>query len=252
MGCVRKRGKSWNAQVRISGWRSFTKTFKTKLDATEWVFNFEKELRSKPIPEKNIKSLKLKDLFNKYKVEILPTLKSYKIVCFKLNILSRSWLGEIKVINLTKRHLEQLSADRKLIVKDGTVKSELMLIKRVFKVAINKWNYGIPFNAFHGLDIPSPHKPRTRRLLSNELSILISNAKKQRNKYISIIIQFAEETGMRRSEIVKLKWDDVNLDTRNASLYDTKNGDDRHIPLTKTAIQLLYFLKWDYQFQRLH
>ena len=78
MGCVRKRGKSWNAQVRISGWRSFTKTFKTKLDATEWVFNFEKELRSKPIPEKDIKSLKLKDLLNKYRVEILPKLKSYK------------------------------------------------------------------------------------------------------------------------------------------------------------------------------
>ena len=58
MGCIRKRGNSWNAQVRISGWRSFTKTFKTKLDITEWVFNFEKELRSKPIPEKNIKSLK--------------------------------------------------------------------------------------------------------------------------------------------------------------------------------------------------
>ena len=56
MGCVRKRGKSWNAQVRISGWRSFTKTFKTKLDATEWVVNFEKELRSKPIPEKDIKT----------------------------------------------------------------------------------------------------------------------------------------------------------------------------------------------------
>ena len=239
MGCVRKRGKSWNAQVRISGWRSFTKTFKTKLDATEWVFNFEKELRSKPIPEKDIKSLKLKDLFNKYKVEILPKLKSYKIVCFKLNVLSRSWLGEIKVINLTKRHLEQFCADRKLIVKDGTIKSELMLIKRVFNIAIDKWNYGIPFNAFNGLDIPSPHKPRTRRLVSNELSVLISYAEKQRNKYISTIIQFAVETGMRRSEIVKLKWDDVNLDTGIASLYDTKNGDDRHIPLTKNAIQLL-------------
>ena len=49
MGCVRKRGKSWNAQVRMSGWRSFTKTFTTKLDATEWVISFEKELRSKPI-----------------------------------------------------------------------------------------------------------------------------------------------------------------------------------------------------------
>ena len=44
---------------------------------------------------------------------------------------------------------------------------------------------------------------------------------------------------MRRSEILKLKWNDVNLDNGIASLYDTKNGDDRHIPLTKTAIQLL-------------
>ena len=25
MGCVRKRGKSWNAQVRVAEWRSFTK-----------------------------------------------------------------------------------------------------------------------------------------------------------------------------------------------------------------------------------
>ena len=33
MGCVRKRGKSWNAQVRIAGWRSFTKSFKSKSDA---------------------------------------------------------------------------------------------------------------------------------------------------------------------------------------------------------------------------
>ena len=239
MGCVRKRGKSWNAQVRISGWRSFTKTFKTKLDATEWVVNFEKELRSKPIPEKDVKNLKLKDLFNKYKLETLPKLKSYKIVCYKLDVLSRSWLGDIKVINLTKRHLEQFCADRKLIVKDGTIKSELMLIKRVFKIAIDKWNYGIPFNVFNGLDIPSPHKPRTRRLVSNELSDLISNAEKQRNKYISTIIQFAVETGMRRSEILKLTWNDVNLDTGIASLYDTKNGDDRHIPLTKIAIKLL-------------
>ena len=48
MGCVRKRGKSWNAQVRISGWRSFKETFKTKLEVTEWFVNFGKELRSKP------------------------------------------------------------------------------------------------------------------------------------------------------------------------------------------------------------
>ena len=239
MGCVRKRGNSWNAQVRISGWRSFTKTFQTKLDAKQWIVNLEKELKSKPLPEKNIKNLKLKDLFNKYKFEILPKLKSHKIVTYKLNFLSRLWLGEIKVINLTKGHLEQFCKDRKLVVKDGTIKSELMLIKRIVKIATDKWNYGIPFNAFYGIELPSPHKPRNRRATQEELSILIAHANKQRNKYISTIIQFAVETGMRRSEILKLKWIDVNLKTRIASLYDTKNGDDRHIPLTKTAVQLL-------------
>ena len=136
MGCVRKRGKSWNAQVRISGWRSFTKTFKTKLDATEWVFNFKKNLGQNQFQKKNIKSLKLKDLFHKYKLETLPKLKSYKILCYKLDVLSRSWLGEIKVVNLTKGHLEQFCKDRKLVVKDGTIKSELMLVKRIFRIGI--------------------------------------------------------------------------------------------------------------------
>ena len=239
MGCVRRRGNSWNAQVRISGWRSFTRTFQTKLDAKQWIVTLEKELKSKPFPQKNIKNLKLKDLFNKYKFEILPKLKSHKIVSYKLNLLSKLWLGEIKVINLTKGHLEQFCKDRKLVVKDGTIKSELMLIKRIVKIATDKWNYGIPFNAFYGIELPSSHKPRTRRATQEELFILIAHAKKQRNKYISTIIQFAVETGMRRSEILKLKWIDVNLKTRIASLYDTKNGDERHIPLTKTAVQLL-------------
>ena len=63
MGCVRKRGKSWNAQVRISGWRSFTKTFKTKLDATKWVFicyNCVRDIRSVSIrfvSNKNLSSI---------------------------------------------------------------------------------------------------------------------------------------------------------------------------------------------------
>ena len=46
MGCVRKGGKSWNAQVRISGWRSFTKSFKSKSDAVCWVQLTEYQLKN--------------------------------------------------------------------------------------------------------------------------------------------------------------------------------------------------------------
>ena len=43
MGSVRKRGKTWNAQVRVSGWRSFTKSFKSKSDALWWIKALEKK-----------------------------------------------------------------------------------------------------------------------------------------------------------------------------------------------------------------
>ena len=69
MGCVRKRGKSWNAQVRIAGWRSFTKTFNKKVDAVTWSKILEDKLKSVPIPDNNIDNLKLKDFLNRYSKE---------------------------------------------------------------------------------------------------------------------------------------------------------------------------------------
>ena len=75
MSSVRKRGKSWNAQVRISGWRSFTKTFSKKSDAVRWSKDLENKLLSSSLPETNIKNLKLKDLLQRYAKEISPTHK---------------------------------------------------------------------------------------------------------------------------------------------------------------------------------
>ncbi len=239
MSCVRKRGNSWNAQVRVSGWRSFTKSFNKKTDALSWSLKLENQLKNTSLPEENIQNLKLSYLMNRYSEEVSSKIKSGTTEQCQLRLISNRWLGGCKVINLNKSHFEQYRDDRLKEVKSGTVKAELTLIQRVFKTAIKKWGYGILVNPVANIELPKSSKPRTRRLLSNELSVIISNAEKQKNKYISTIIQFAVETGMRRSEILKLKWNDVNLETGIASLYDTKNGDDRHIPLTKTAIQLL-------------
>ena len=54
MGCVRKRGKSWNAQVRIAGWRSFTKSFKSKSDAVCWVQQKEHQLKNTSLPSVDV------------------------------------------------------------------------------------------------------------------------------------------------------------------------------------------------------
>ena len=204
MGCVRKRGKSWNAQVRVSGWRSFTKSFNKKSDAITWSSKLEHQLRNTSLPEDNIQNLKLSYLMKRYAEEVSSKIKSGTTEQCQLRLISKRWIGGCKVINLTKSHFEQYREDRLKEVKSGTVKAELTLIQRVFKTAIKKWGYGILVNPIANIELPKSSKPRTRRLLSNELSTLIFHAEKQRNKYISSIIQFAVETGMRRSEILKL------------------------------------------------
>ena len=59
MSCVRKRGNSWNAQVRVSGWRSFTKSFNKKSDAITQSPKLEYLLRNTSLQKENIQNLKL-------------------------------------------------------------------------------------------------------------------------------------------------------------------------------------------------
>lgn len=49
----------------------------------------------------------------------------------------------------------------------------------------------------------------------------------------------ALHTGMRKGEILKLKWQDVNLRERFVDLVDTKNGDRAAVPLNETVVATL-------------
>jgi hypothetical protein len=71
MGCVRKRGKSWNAQVRVARWRSFTKSFKSKSDAVSWIEETENKLRISNKPRVNVGEITLRDLIQKYGSEVV-------------------------------------------------------------------------------------------------------------------------------------------------------------------------------------
>jgi integrase len=54
-----------------------------------------------------------------------------------------------------------------------------------------------------------------------------------------IVIQLLMELFCRRGEIAKLRWEDVNLETKRVIFRDTKNGETRTMFLSPRAIQLL-------------
>ncbi len=240
MGCVRKRGGSWSAQVRVSGWRSFNRTFQTKSDALTWINNLELKLRSSDVPDTmNSQKTTFAELLEKYASEVSPSHKGAGAEIYRLKSIARSWLGRTDVRYLNKHQFNQYRDDRLKTVLGGSVCAELALMKRVLETAKRRWGVGIPYNPILEIEFPRGSNPRNRRLRKGELERLLNAATSQRNIYIAPIIEFAIETGMRRSEILNLRWVDVDLDSRFAFLFDTKNGEDRRVPLTKSARNIL-------------
>src|SRR5262249_22368774 len=60
-----------------------------------------------------------------------------------------------------------------------------------------------------------------------------------RSRWLPTVIELAVETGMRRSELLGMRWDDVDLQARTVRLRNTKNGHPRTVPLSTRALGVI-------------
>ena len=104
---------------------------------------------------------------------------------------------------------------------------------------MNEWGLMLSANPVDRVKMPPSSPARNRRLEDGEFEQLEEAAKQTKNPHIWPIIVFAIETGMRRGEILGLRWEDVDLDRRIAFLPLTKNGSSREVPLSTKAVQVL-------------
>jgi len=77
---------------------------------------------------------------------------------------------------------------------------------------------------------------RTRFLSTEELNRLMTAAKASKWNRLHMLIHMALTTGARRSELISLKWSDINFTARTAHLSMTKNGSQRVLSLTDDLI----------------
>lgn len=82
-------------------------------------------------------------------------------------------------------------------------------------------------------------KPRTRFLSEEELARLLSVSSPR----LQAVITIAVNTGMRKSELQNLKWEDVDFQSGIITLNETKNGETRYIPMNDTVRQSLDSLR---------
>ena len=240
MGAIRKRGDAYHAQIRIKGWQSFTKTFPTKSLAKRWIEKIEAQLRENPNRSKIQDDVTLADACNRYMNEITPNHKGHASETARLNFLARGVLGDIGLRYLSTAQINAYFQKRSKEVKDGTIRKEFILLRKLFSVAISSWNLSIPENPMAHLPVPKDSSNRERRITIDEWNKIVTTTTQMRNPLVKAVIRFAYETGMRRSEILRLRWDDINGNI--CTIRNTKNGSDRVIPLSRKAVQTLTVL----------
>ncbi len=94
-------------------------------------------------------------------------------------------------------------------------------------------------------DIRRKKEPRgrTRFLSDEERAALLDACGRSEWAPVHALVLLAITTGARRGELLSLKWVDVDLKTGRATLHDTKNGEQRTLPLAGKALEALRQLK---------
>ncbi len=118
-------------------------------------------------------------------------------------------------------------------VSTYSVQKELNVLKHLLRLAV-EWEL-IPFNPAQGVKSPKVPAGRVRYLQAAELRLLLETCP----TWLRPIVGFAVSTGMRRSEILGLRWVDVDLANERLMLPQTKNGDRRIVYLNQLSMAVL-------------
>ena len=238
MANIRKRGARWQVQIRRLGRSPLSKSFLAKDDAIRWSREQERladlGLASVAIVPRS--PVMLSALMDRYQREITPSKRSSSDI-FALRQIRRH-IGELSVEALTPSVVGRYRDDRLRTVSGSTVRKELTLLSHVLKVARNEW--GTPnVDPVASVRKPASARGRTRRPSLDELASLDQALQQCRNALVRDVFMFALATGMRRGEVLSLRWGDVDLFSKTALLQMTKNGETRTVPLSPKAILVL-------------
>jgi integrase len=240
MTTIRKREGKWQALVRRHGSRQVAKTFVSLKSAEQWARQMETRLES-GVPDHiaDIPFQSFADVVRRYEKEVSRQKRGYPVERYRLQTISKSCLGKLSPSQVTGSQIARFRDERLKMAGNATVRRELGLLRHLLEVARLEW--GLPYsqNPVDQIQKPQPPQGRSRRLAEGEEEQLIEALKGCLNPEIPLMVRFAIETGMRRGEIVKLQWRDVDFKSRTALLRETKTGQDRTAPLSPAAIAIL-------------
>jgi len=174
-------------------------------------------------------------LFSQF-VESKSHLKSLNDDKIRFNLHLKPNLGNKEIIQIALFDVDRIRITLLKTHKPATVKQVLVLLKRIVNFGFGKGLCDrLPFN----VEMPKVNNQTTEDLTSEQLSMLLAVLDQEGNTIPANMMRMALYTGMRRSELFRLQWHDIDFQRDFITIRDPKGGTNQKIPLNPPARDVL-------------
>jgi len=226
----------WITFTGPDGKRHYQSTGTTsKTEAEKILYQTKAEINAHKTPSILVFNRNKKHLFRELAGEYEKWSEQQKGFMKKKNRIKhlRDRFGDYPLINFSTRLIEQFQMER---IRKGntpaTVNRYISILKHMFTKA-RDWEM-VNHETYEKVRSVKPlpeNNSRLRFLTKEECAALIDACE----PHLKPIVRLALNTGMRKSEILNLRWDQVDLQHGFILLDKTKNGERREIPINSTV-----------------
>jgi len=147
----------------------------------------------------------------------------------------KTFFGNPNLSQITPKTIVAFKAKRYADgVMPATINRELAMLKKAFNLACREWEWAKD-NPVCRVSMEKEQNSRDRWLTEQEEARLLMAAA----AWLGEVVTFAVHTGMRRGEILALTWAGVDFTRRTVTVFKSKNGERRTIPVNQTVLELL-------------
>lgn len=247
-------GEKWRAQVRRKGHDAQTKTFEKKADAERWARRIESEIEAGRSSGSRISQKKtIAEVVKLYREEVSKT-KPFgrgKEWCLARLEDKKEGMGAVAVATLSvDRIVKYIVEQRK--VQGVTASIDLTYLGGVLTLARTLWKIESPRGvvdeareALRHMGLLARSNERDRRPTQDELDRLRAWFRRHSRSLTVDVFDFILDSCFRPpSEIVRLRWDDLNEEDRTIVIHDRKDprrkkGNDQVVPLLGRCMDII-------------
>jgi integrase len=165
-----------------------------------------------------------------------PATKGWTVDRYRYQKFLQSSFSAKEPKNIAQMDVHRLRINLSKSLKPQTVKHVLRLLARIINFGVKK---GLCAGLGFKIEMPVVNNLRTEDLAPEQLIALLEAIDQEIDLQAANFMRLVLCTGMRRGELFKLQWPDVDFDRGFIHIRQPKGGQDQKIPLNEAARSIL-------------